>query len=442
MSTIKTACFSFSENEILEYARDLMLSGEWSRAVELVREGHVNGTIEEMEASLRGDHNNPEDEDYIQELGEVYDHIVVGKKKVRVESYVNVTTALQKMKKDYVFSSRFSQVNGPKNIDFAKQHLIQALKRQYCEYENFVVFDLRTIKDFRLIQSYIQEGKQKSVHDEYLILGESLETPYFLSPSESKPHFECNLNREIDICEILDLYDFKEGEPVNNEDSFDTDLDLTQDTGSETSSNDAMSDDEITAKIENWRSEILEQANGDLLTIEYEFDGKAKAVEVPRACFERWALQKPKLFFLASPWNNIAPHDFKMARDNRDHSDWMIATGIDLDRAIMNGEYRALNKAASLLAFELLDKMTKYEAVKCVNTQTDGDFIIENCSASEHGITGTAFESTVAIVGPGHDFEVSTDIVFEVKDIMNADVKSISFLVTFDNNRCYLLIGA
>ena len=60
-----------------------------------------------------------------------------------------------------------------------------------------------------------------------------------------------------------------------------------------------------------------------------EIDLGSGPVSVPRAPFERWALKPVGLDHLAPEWRPVSPPDLKLQNDNRDHSDWMVGSGLD-----------------------------------------------------------------------------------------------------------------
>jgi len=453
MSRISTACFSFTDNGVIEYARELMLSGEWTRAVEMIREGHVGISLDEMEAMLRGSSSNEDDADYVQELGEVYDHILVGKKRVRVESYVNVTTAMRKMQDDLYYRSRFPEVFGAERIKYTKSYIAGRLQHKWADLENFYVFDSMELKNHSEIREWIQKDKQKSVHDEFLIVGEIIDCPYFLQPTDVIQHLEDNLYREIEIDEVLDFLApsiDETGADSGIKDDNEDDISLHESTSAlepmtETSSS-AMTTSEhetdFDASIDEWREQVRQQAGHDVFLLSYQFEGQEKTVEVPRVPFERWALKRPGLFFLSGKWKNVAPHDFKMNNDCRDHSDWMLATGIDFDRSLITGEYRAMNRVAGIVAFDILERLTKRKGEVVSDINLSEDQVMTECRKTQSGIIGKILDYVVDIVEPCSVLSNEADLIFVVENISKAELGKISFMVMKDGKNYFLLIGA
>ena len=86
-------------------------------------------------------------------------------------------------------------------------------------------------------------------------------------------------------------------------------------------------EDDVLARLPALREAIVAQAarSGGFV----EIDLGSGPVSVPRAPFERWALKPVGLDHLAPEWRPVSPPDLKLQNDNRDHSDWMVGSGLD-----------------------------------------------------------------------------------------------------------------
>lgn len=84
---------------------------------------------------------------------------------------------------------------------------------------------------------------------------------------------------------------------------------------------------DIAAVIAGLRVKILAQAERQGGFVEVQLG--ERTIRVPKAPLERWALAPLKRDSLLPEWDAVSPPDFKIQRDNRDHTDWMIAAGVD-----------------------------------------------------------------------------------------------------------------
>lgn len=84
---------------------------------------------------------------------------------------------------------------------------------------------------------------------------------------------------------------------------------------------------DIAKVIEDLRVKILAQAERQGGFVEVQLGDRT--IRAPKAPLERWALAPLKKDSLLPEWDAVSPPDFKIQRDNRDHTDWMIAAGVD-----------------------------------------------------------------------------------------------------------------
>lgn len=78
-------------------------------------------------------------------------------------------------------------------------------------------------------------------------------------------------------------------------------------------------------ELASLRERILAQAGDDLM--EMVVEGVTR--KVPRAPFERWALDRTSLSQLAPAWEPVSPSGVKLPMDDRCHTDWLIGAGFD-----------------------------------------------------------------------------------------------------------------
>ena len=72
---------------------------------------------------------------------------------------------------------------------------------------------------------------------------------------------------------------------------------------------------------------VRKQADDDTFELDLS-DGRT--LTVPRVPFVRWALSRTEWWTQAPAWDNVATSGFKLPLDNPDHTDWMLAAGVDL----------------------------------------------------------------------------------------------------------------
>lgn len=89
-------------------------------------------------------------------------------------------------------------------------------------------------------------------------------------------------------------------------------------------------DREWDSKLAKIADAVREQA-GDNTFVMTLLSGRE--VKVPRAPFVRWALRRTDLEDAAPEWANIAESGLKLPLDSRDHSDWVLGSGLTLEEA-------------------------------------------------------------------------------------------------------------
>lgn len=92
-----------------------------------------------------------------------------------------------------------------------------------------------------------------------------------------------------------------------------------------------------------WKIEILDQSKES-----YNITANNKLLaKVPKEPFVRWCLRNIYNEALKPKWENICPGSLKMPNDDKDHSDWFVGAGLDLDEAydsdIMRAAYDHIN---------------------------------------------------------------------------------------------------
>ncbi len=97
--------------------------------------------------------------------------------------------------------------------------------------------------------------------------------------------------------------------------------------------------------IEEYKLAIAKQADEGLgwYEFDYEDDNKQKHhAKLPFAPFFNWCLYGGQFRAnLLKPWDYVCPPDMKMPCDNRDHSDWYVGGGYDLDKCYKNWDKEA-----------------------------------------------------------------------------------------------------
>ncbi len=120
-------------------------------------------------------------------------------------------------------------------------------------------------------------------------------------------------------------------------------------------------DEAFEARITEYRKRILEQAHGDMLRLSW--DGGH--VDVPRAPFIRWAVERrKKLWDLAPPWESVCPTGMKLQMDSPYHSDWMIGAGLDLREDYKHNS--PVQQAAIEKMFEIQKELGSFEVTVLV----------------------------------------------------------------------------
>jgi len=84
------------------------------------------------------------------------------------------------------------------------------------------------------------------------------------------------------------------------------------------------------SKIAKIADAVREQA-GDNTFVMTLLSGRE--VKVPRAPFVRWAFRGTDLGDAAPEWTNVAESGLKLPLDSRDHSDWVLGSGLTLEEA-------------------------------------------------------------------------------------------------------------
>jgi phosphohistidine swiveling domain-containing protein len=94
------------------------------------------------------------------------------------------------------------------------------------------------------------------------------------------------------------------------------------------------------ARRNKFASRVMEQAGLDLFDLKDE-NGVIVAKNVPRAPFERWALQRTSMRRFAPRWKTVSPTGMKLPMDDPNHTDWWLAIGGDPSKAYKGPIYDA-----------------------------------------------------------------------------------------------------